>query len=194
MSNRALTLIISLIITTTISTYGEKISIKGIDISYNEDKKTMIVSGNAQLIHPKFTIFADQISYNQQTNIINGYNNVELNQNNQVILSDSFTFNSSTNQLDIENLLIEFSTSKKNQQIYITAIEFSDQDSKKLENMLILLPAINTQLTITSMLKTLSFILKKESLVKMYHCTIQSYSCHLAFGHPPTFLNLESEK
>ena len=112
--------------------FAEKISIKGIDIRYDESNKKIITSGNAQLIHPTFTVFAESIIYNQNTNIITGHKNVELIQNNQILLSDNFTFNTSSNQLDINNLSIEFSTNKKNQQIYINAIEFSDSPSKKV--------------------------------------------------------------
>ncbi len=57
---------------------AEKVKIKGLDISYSENNQKMIASGNAELIHPDFKIFADLIRYNKVTGIIEGINNVEM--------------------------------------------------------------------------------------------------------------------
>lgn len=124
-------MIIALFISINSVALAEKISIKGLDISYDEFNEQMTASGNAELHHPKFTVYADTIIYNHKTNKIHGNNNVELIQDNQIILSDTFKFDTETNQLDIENLSIEFTTEKKHQQIYVKAIKFSDQSSKK---------------------------------------------------------------
>ena len=48
---------------------AEKISIKGLDISYSENKQVMVASGNAELIHPDFKIYADEINYDKKNRI-----------------------------------------------------------------------------------------------------------------------------
>ena len=115
----------------TIESIAEKVSIKGLDIIYNESEQQMIASGNAELKHPRFSVQADIITYNQKTNKITGKHNVEMIQNNQIILSDSFELDTKSNQLNIENLSLELTTEKRNQQVYINAIEFSEVNEKK---------------------------------------------------------------
>ena len=111
---------------------AEKIKLKGLDIKYNEQTKMMVSSGNAQLIHPDFTINADTISYNQKSGDIIGKNNVELQQNNQLILSDQFSYNTKTNVIQINELLLELTTPKKNQNIITKASSFTDKGSQKV--------------------------------------------------------------
>jgi lipopolysaccharide assembly outer membrane protein LptD (OstA) len=111
--------------------HAEKISIKGLDIHYNEHKQEMVASGNAELIHPEFKIFADTIIYNQKDNLITGKNNIEMIQKNQVILSDTFLYDTKKNILSIENLNVEFTTKNKNQQIFVNSKSFSDYNTYK---------------------------------------------------------------
>ena len=106
--------------------HPEKVRIKGLDISYSENNQNMIASGNAQLIHPDFKIFADIIKYNQKTGVIEGKNNIEMIQENQIILSEKFNYNVKTNVIYIEDLRLELTTKIKNQQIYATAKNFKD--------------------------------------------------------------------
>ena len=110
---------------------GEKITIRGLDIFYSEHQQTMIASGNAELIHPNFTILADHIRYNKKTSIIEGQDNVEMIQHNQVILSDSFHYNTKTNIMTINNLTLELTTQEKHQQIYAKASHFYDHNHIK---------------------------------------------------------------
>ena len=90
--------------------HPEKVRIKGLDISYSENNQNMIASGNAQLIHPDFKIFADIIKYNQKTGVIEGKNNIEMIQENQIILSEKFNYNVKTNVIYIEDLRLELTT------------------------------------------------------------------------------------
>ena len=90
----------------------------------------MVASGNAQLIHPEFTINADSIKYNQDTGDITGKNNVELQQSNQLILSNQFNYNTKTNIIQIDDLLLELTT-PKNQQVYSKATQFIDESNVK---------------------------------------------------------------
>jgi hypothetical protein len=108
----------------------EKIKIKGINIEYSENHQTMTASGNAELIHPNFTVFADRITYNKDTQIITGINNVEMSKDNQIIISDTFHYNTSTNIMKIQNLRLEL-TAKKNHHVVITAQDFNDMGSLK---------------------------------------------------------------
>ena len=91
----------------------------------------MIASGNAQLIHPDFSINADIIRYNQATGDIIGQHNVELQQSNQLILSEKFAYNTKTNIIKINDLLLELTTQQQNQTIYSTATSFTDHGNKK---------------------------------------------------------------
>ena len=93
--------------------HAEKIKIKGLDIKYNELSKIMIASGNAQLIHPDFSINADIIRYNQASGDIIGQHNVELQQSNQLILSEKFAYNTKTNIIKINDLLLELTTQQQ---------------------------------------------------------------------------------
>ena len=96
-----------------IAVFAEKITIKGLDIEYNELTQIMVASGNAELNHPDFTILADSIVYDKSSGIILGQNNVELLQGNQIILSNTFSYNTSNNIIKINDLRLELSTKKQ---------------------------------------------------------------------------------
>ena len=51
-------------------THAEKVKIKGMDIRYSEDQQEMTASGNAELIHPDFKIYADHIRYNKKNTLL----------------------------------------------------------------------------------------------------------------------------
>ena len=111
--------------------FAEKISIKGIDITYDETHQQMVASGNAQLTHPEFKIIADKIVYYQKTGIILGQHNVELLQGNQIILSDQFSYNANSNIIQINHLFLELNTKNKNQNVYSSAETLTDKGSSK---------------------------------------------------------------
>ena len=145
---------------------AEKIKIKGLDIQYNEKQKTMVASGNAQLIHPEFTINADTIKYNQDTGDITGKNNVELQQSNQLILSNQFNYNTKTNIIQIDDLLLELTT-PKNQQVYSKATQFIDESNVKKGKMAFLPRAVTTHRITLYRRIHLLFTQKKELLDTM---------------------------
>ncbi len=118
------------IVFNAIPAMADKITVRGADIVYNDTLETMVASGNAELIHPQFKVFADRITYNKKTQLITGDNNIELIQQNQVILSDSFAYNAKTNEMAINQLLLELTT-EKNQQFFAKANEFSDHGTVK---------------------------------------------------------------
>ena len=128
-------LILGINILTSFSLYAEKITIKGFDITYNELTQTMIASGNAELKHPDFTIYADKIIYHQKSNQVIGKDNVEMIQENQIIFSDKFYYNTKSNVILIDNLTIELTTKVKNQQIFVSANSFSDHQKYKTGKM-----------------------------------------------------------
>ena len=114
-----------------VSVFAEKITIKGLDIEYNEITQIMVASGNAELNHPDFTILADSIVYDKSSGIILGQNNVELLQGNQIILSNTFSYNTTNNVIKINDLRLELSTKNKNQAIYSFADSFEDKGNRK---------------------------------------------------------------
>ena len=101
--NASFLTIITILLIMPYIAFAEKVSIKGLDISYNEITQVMTASGNAELNHPDFTIYADQITYNQKTNQVIGRNNVEMIQQNQIIFSDKFMYNTKSNMILIDN-------------------------------------------------------------------------------------------
>lgn len=109
---------------------AETITIRGLDISYQESNQIMIASGNAQFVHPDFTISANRIQFDQRTHIITGESNVEIRKDSQLLFSDSFTYNTQTNETAIDNVSIELSTPNK-ASIHISAITFLDMGDKK---------------------------------------------------------------
>ncbi|NDB03858.1 MAG: hypothetical protein EBY38_09395, partial [Flavobacteriaceae bacterium] len=47
------------IVVNAIPAMADKITVRGADIVYNDTLETMVASGNAELIHPQFKVFAD---------------------------------------------------------------------------------------------------------------------------------------
>ena len=101
------------------------------DIRYSEDQQEMTASGNAELIHPDFKIYADHIRYNKKKHTITGTNNIEMVRQNQIILSDTFSYHTKTNDMSINNLDMELTTSKKQHQVYVSAKTFIDKGTIK---------------------------------------------------------------
>ena len=114
------------------SVFAEKITIKGLDIQYNEITEIMTASGNAELNHPDFKVLAEKISYNKKTGIIIGQNNVELIRDNQIILSEKFTYNAKNDIIEINKLWLELNTKNKNQQFFSSAEKFKDFGNHKI--------------------------------------------------------------
>ncbi|MEK9727359.1 MAG: hypothetical protein VW397_04545 [Candidatus Margulisiibacteriota bacterium] len=111
-------------------TYSEKVTIKGLDIQYNEMSEIMTASGNAELNHPDFKVLAESITYNKKTGEIIGKNNVELIRDNQIILSEKFNYNAKNDIIEINKLWLELTTTKQ-QQFFSSASVFKDFGSYK---------------------------------------------------------------
>ncbi|MGA0242017.1 MAG: hypothetical protein ACO3K7_03350, partial [Candidatus Marinamargulisbacteria bacterium] len=111
---------------------GEKITIKGLGVHYNEVTQEMVTSGNAELVHPDFKILADIISYNKDTGNIIGEHNIELVQGNQVIISEYFHYNTTTGVIKINDVSFELTTKIKHQQVFSRAESFEDHSSYKI--------------------------------------------------------------
>lgn len=100
---------------------ADELTIQGLTMRTNDDQSVLKVSGNAQMIHPDFTVFSDQMTYDKTSGMFSGTGNVTFVQNDRSTHASCFDYNANTEVGALHEARFETSLPHHTDSVFVTA-------------------------------------------------------------------------